>query len=86
MSTSLSDGVLARPRASAVTVEGQRLHVKLEDGREVSVPVAWFDWLARATQDQRQSFKIVGAGRGIWWDDLDDGISVPLLMGLPADS
>lgn len=85
MSSSLSSGLLARPRAAAVAVAGVRLLVTLEDGREVSVPVAWFDWLAQADESRRRSVTIVGGGTGLWWDELDDGISVPLLLGLPED-
>ena len=39
--------------------------------------------MARATDDQRQDFKVVEDGAGIWWEPLEDGISVPSLLGLP---
>jgi hypothetical protein len=86
MSSSLSSGTLSRPRASAVAVDDTYLRVTLVDGREISAPLNWFDWLARATDAQRQDFRIVGNGAGIWWEGLDDGVSVPLLLGLPTDS
>ena len=37
------------------------------------------------TQDQRRDYKLIGGGAGIWWETLDDGISVPRLFGLPED-
>jgi hypothetical protein len=64
-------------------VDADRLWVSLEDGRDVSVPVTWFEWLARATDDQRNDIRIIEGGAGIWWEQLEDGVSVPWLFGLP---
>lgn len=83
MSTSTSNAWPTWPRASAAGVESERLRVELTDGREISVPLDWFDWLAGATENQRQDFRIVEDGAGIWWEPLEDGISVPSLLGLP---
>lgn len=83
MSSSSSSASLARPRAASVRIDVGRLVVTLRDGREISVPVAWFDWLAAAREDQRRDFRIAEDGAGIWWDQLDDGVSVPGLFGLP---
>jgi len=66
-----------------VTVDASRLRVTLDDGREIVVPLGWFDWLANATEDQRHDFRIVEGGAGIWWEQLEDGVSVPGLFGLP---
>jgi hypothetical protein len=85
MTISTSSDALAHPRAATVTVETSSLRVGVEDGREISVPLAWFDWLAQATEDQRRDFTLIGGGAGIWWEALDDGISVPRLFGLPED-
>ncbi len=49
------------------------------------MPAAWFDWLASATDAQRRGFRIIGGGAGLWWEALDDGISVPWLFGMPED-
>ena len=75
--------MLSRPRAVRTRVDADRLWVSLEDGRDVSVPVDWFDWLAKATDDQRRDIRIIEGGAGIWWDQLEDGVSVPWLFGLP---
>ena len=72
-----------RPRAAAANVEGGRLRVSLEDGREVSVPVTWFEWLHRASGEAAGDVDIVEYGLGLWWPTLDEGISVPWLLGLP---
>jgi hypothetical protein len=72
-----------RPTATAATVVGDRLRVTLKDGRELFVPVEWFDWLASAPDAKRSDLEIIEGGLGIWWDQLDDGVSVPGLLGLP---
>lgn len=72
-----------RPRATSVVVADDRLRVALEDGRELSVPVDWFGWLANATDAQRMDLEVIESGLGIWWEALDEGVSVPWLLGLP---
>jgi hypothetical protein len=72
-----------RPRASAAAIESDRLRVTLEDGRELRVPLAWFRWLDDATDEQRADLGIIEFGLGIWWETLDEGVSVPWLLGLP---
>jgi hypothetical protein len=57
--------------------------VTIEDGRVVSVPLDWFDWLVGATPEQRADLKIIEGGAGIVWNQLDDSLSVPALLGLP---
>lgn len=83
MSSSTRSGSLTRPRAVRARVEGARLWVALEDGRDLSVPVEWFDWLAIATDEQKGDIRIIEGGIGIWWEQLDDGVSVPWMLGLP---
>ena len=51
----------------------------------VSVPLDWFDWLVGAEPAQRDDLKIIEGGAGIWWEQLDDGVSVPGLLGLPEN-
>ena len=85
MTTSTSSDSLAHPRAAAVAIDGGVLRVMVQDGRAISVPLEWFGWLAAAGEDQRRDFKIIGGGAGIWWDALDEGVSVSSLFGLPED-
>ena len=72
-----------RPTAIAAAVGDDRLSVTLADGRQLSVPLAWFAWLQGATDVQRSDLEIIEGGLGIWWDELDEGVSVPSLLGLP---
>lgn len=69
------------PLASNARVSGGHLVVALADGRELTVPTAWFTWLERAAADQRADLEIVEDGRGIWWPNLDEGLSVAGLLG-----
>ena len=72
-----------RPRARSAAIDADRLRVSLEDGRELSVPLAWFRWLDDASDEQRADLDIIEFGLGIWWETLDEGVSVPWLLGLP---
>ncbi len=72
-----------RPRATSATVGTGRLRVTLTDGRDVGIPIVWYPWLAGATPEQQSDLTIIEDGLGLWWEQLDDGLSVPGLLGLP---
>jgi hypothetical protein len=73
-------GLLLSPRASGVSFSDDKLVVDLEDGRQISVPVAWFSRLAAATGEQRGNWGLIGDGIGIHWPDLDEDILVESLL------
>lgn len=85
MSISTNSALTPWPRAASAAIEGERLCVSLKDGREVSVPVSWFAFLANASPEERQQFHLDEYGAAIEWNGLEDGISVPSLFGLPED-
>lgn len=60
----------------SVRFENELLYVRLEDGRELGVPVAWFPRLAFATDEQRGNWRLIGRGVGIHWPDVDEDIIV----------
>ena len=73
------------PTAESVTVTNDTLTVELSDGRGLSVPLDWFPRLVHATQAERKHWRLIGRGRGIHWDLLDEDISVDgLLAGRPS--
>ncbi len=82
MSSSVSSPI-HHPTATAAEVLNDRLHVTLADGRELSVPVDWFAWLSAASEQERADIEIIEDGEGLWWESLEDSISVPGLFGLP---
>lgn len=71
------------PLAAMVEIDRQWLRVELRDGRKLSVPVSWFDWLSGANEAELADFEIIEDGQGIWWNAIDEGLSVPGLFGLP---
>lgn len=76
--------VSSQRRAADVRIEHDRLVIDLVDGRVLSVPLAWFPRLERATTDQRSAWHLIGKGEGIHWEAVDEDFSVPRLLGLPC--
>jgi hypothetical protein len=66
--------------ATDVRFDKEKVHVRLRDGREISVPLAWFPKLKQASQKQRKNWRLIGKGIGIHWPDLDEDISVSALL------
>lgn len=61
------------------------MDVGLEDGRRISVPLAWFPRLLHATQAQRARWEVSAGGYGIHWPEIDEDLSTEgLLRGAPA--
>jgi hypothetical protein len=64
-----------------VSFDEDVMWVALSDGRTLGVPLAWFPRLLRATQEERNAYRI--SSRGLHWEALDEDISVAgLLAGL----
>jgi hypothetical protein len=75
----------ADERVANVTFTADSLSVSLKDGRTITVPLAWYPKLLHASKEQRNNWKIAGAGYGIHWPDLDEDLSTEgLLRGAPA--
>jgi len=77
--------VSSEPRIQAVRVTEDEIIAQLVDGRVISVPLAWSWRLADATLGERAHFRLIGAGQGVHWPDVDEDISVEgMLHGTPA--
>jgi len=72
-------------RAQDVSFGDKTLVVDLEDGRQITVPLAWFPRLAAAPAVQRSKWELIGRGVGISWPDIDEDISVENLLGVDGD-
>jgi Protein of unknown function (DUF2442) len=71
--------------ATDVRVSDDTLSVELADGRTIAAPLAWYPRLAHATTEERNTWRLIGGGRGIHWPTIDEDISVAnLLRGLPS--
>lgn len=68
------------PEPVNVTFTDDMMSTTLEDGRIITVPIAWYPRLQKATAAQRQQFELSPAG--IHWDEIDEDISVEgMLIG-----
>lgn len=66
--------------AESVTFSVDSMIVQLDDGRALSVPLAWYPRLLHGNQPEREQFELIGDGEGIHWPRLDEDISVEGLM------
>ena len=62
------------PLISTVRIDDELLGFSLEDGRFISVPIAFYPTLALATSEERSRFEINGSS--VYWPDLDADIGV----------
>jgi hypothetical protein len=77
--------LVAEAKAQNVVVTDDSLMVDLNDGRSISVPLAWYPRLLHGTPVERNNFRLIGDREGIHWPDLDEDISVEnLLQGKPS--
>ncbi len=82
---SISANEIKIPNAERVIVTEDTLSVDLSDGRTISVPLAWFPRLLQSTPEERNNWRLIGRGRGIHWEDIDEDISIEgLLSGRPS--
>jgi len=72
--------------ATAVKVwcDEDSLWLQLADGRQLSVPLAYYPRLLHATPKQREAYELFGGGRALHWEEIDEDLSVEgLLLGIP---
>jgi hypothetical protein len=74
--TSLTVELLEVPKIQTVEVTDDTLSVDLSDGRTIAVPLAWYPRLLQGSIEERNSWRLIGGGEGIHWDQLDEDISV----------
>jgi len=66
--------------AESVQFSEDSMTVRLDDGRSLSVPLAWYPRLLDGTEAERRSYELIGQGEGIHWPELDVDISVEGLL------
>lgn len=68
------------PRNDAVAAEvtTDQLIVTTRDGRVIHTPLSWFPFLLNAAEEQRQKFQVLGTL--ILWDDLDEIVSMEVIL------
>lgn len=63
-----------------VSVDSGTLDVVLADGRRLSAPLEWFPRLKNASEQQQANWRLIGAGVGIHWDEIDEDIAIGTLL------
>ncbi|MGI8965700.1 MAG: DUF2442 domain-containing protein [Limisphaerales bacterium] len=66
------------PIISEVVLNDELLGFHLDDGRFISVPIAFYPTLALATSEERKHFEI--SGSSVFWPELDADIGVEGLL------
>lgn len=66
--------------AESVLFSEDSMTVSLDDGRALSVPLAWYPRLLQGTKQERENYELIGDGEGIHWPVLDEDISVEGLL------
>ena len=83
MSTSISRMPKLSTRILDVSFDSDQIWFRLEDGRTLGVPLIWFPRLNAATVVQRSRWELIPGGDAIHWQEIDEDLSVPGLLGLP---
>lgn len=71
---------IEEPLAVNVRTNESSLIVALADGREISVPLAWFPRLLDASEEERADYELLSDGIGIHWPRIDEDLSVAGLL------
>lgn len=72
--------LIADARADKIWFDEYNMWILFTDGRQLSVPLAYFPRLQKASVEQRKNFEMSGGGYGIHWDDIDEDIHVQSLL------
>ena len=71
---------LSIPEAETISVSEDTLTAELSDGRTISVPLPWYPRLVHGTIGERNNWRLIGGGQGVYWPDLDEDVSVESLL------
>lgn len=65
---------------ASVRTTDDALVVDFDDGRSVSLPLAWYPRLLHGTARERSTYRLIGGGRGAHWPLLDEDLSAEGLL------
>ena len=68
------------PDAVAIVVTEDTLTAQLSDGQTISAPLVWYPRLVHATLEERENWEIHAGGQHLHWPDLDEDLSVEMLL------
>lgn len=78
MDTLVNDAGVAR--ATRAWIDGRKVRVELEDGREIAFPVERFRRLRNAADSQLGEVRIEARGRALRWETLDEDLTIDGLL------
>lgn len=68
------------PAIVNVDILSTQFIIRLQDERQISIPLHWYPRLQHATDEERQNWELLGDGYAIHWPDLDEYIGVEGLI------
>ena len=77
--------LISEAKATKVWFDEDSMWLLLADGRQLSVPLAYFPRLLHATTEQRAASELSGGGTGLHWPTIDEDISVRGLLNGVGD-
>jgi hypothetical protein len=75
-----------RPAIDRLFINDAALTIYLQDGRILSVPLAWFPRLVLGTPEERNHYYLGGMDDSIHWPDLDEDIGLDGLFKITGKS
>jgi hypothetical protein len=73
----------ALPEPIAVRFAEDTMSVDLDDGRTITVPIAWYPRLSQASDTERLAFDL--SPGGVHWEALDEDVSVQGMLNGRSD-
>jgi hypothetical protein len=70
----------AEPVVKSISVSNDTLTVSLDDGRQLTIPLSWYPRLQHGSEQERESWKILGGGYAVEWPTLDEHIGIEGLL------
>ncbi|MFZ1756003.1 MAG: DUF2442 domain-containing protein [Caldilineaceae bacterium] len=68
------------PAVVNVDILSTQFVIRLQDERQMIIPLDWYPRLQHATDEERQNWELLGDGYAIHWPDLDEYIGVEGLI------
>ena len=66
------------PEPVDVSFDDVSMSVALDDGRTITVPLAWYPRLVNATRKQLETYEL--SPGGVHWDELDEDLAIEGMM------
>ncbi|RRA98799.1 DUF2442 domain-containing protein [Larkinella rosea] len=62
-------------KVTAVWFDTEKVYFDLTDGKTIGSPLSWFPRLNKASDSQRQNWRLVAGGYGVHWEEIDEDLS-----------